>query len=144
MELSTELLLNKYGQGIVDIDELIFIFNNCSFQNKKEFLDELLFMIQQSKPLETDVNNAISNSKLRPTYTPCILLKKGVNMSNLTKIINLPENELEKAFILLIELFKIAYNRRFLFERNNPNKWWYWDLTDKSNIDKILEQEKER
>jgi hypothetical protein len=142
MELRTELLLNKYGQGIVDISELILIFNNYNILNKKEFLNELLFMIQQSKPLETDVEIAISNSKLRSTYTPCVLLKKGIDMNNLTKIINLPEDELEKVFILLTELFKIGYNRRFFLERNDPNKWWYWDLTDKNNIDKILEKNK--
>ena len=42
--------------------------------------------------------------------------------------------ELEKVLILLLNLFKIGYNRRFQKEKNNPDKWWYWDLSDDKKI----------
>ena len=54
-------------------------------------------------------------------------------------MINLPENEMGKIFILFMGIFKIAYIRRFKEEMNNINKWWYWDLSDNSNVERILE-----
>ncbi len=138
MELKLELLINKYGQDIINNEILLSIFNNFDSVVKKEFLNDFLFLICQSKPLNADIDVSINESGLKSTYTPCVLLKKGLNMSNLQKIINLPENELSKAFLLLLSLFRIAYRRRFLQEKNNPNKWWYWDLSDQKNIDKVL------
>ena len=44
-----------------------------------------------------------------------------------------------KIFILFMGIFKIAYSRRFKEEMNNINKWWYWDLSDNSNVERILE-----
>ena len=54
-------------------------------------------------------------------------------------MINLPENEMIKTFILFMSIFKIAYSRRFKEEMNNINKWWYWDLSDNGNVERILE-----
>ena len=68
-----------------------------------------------------------------------MLLEGGeVKYYNLKKIISLPDYELDKTLVLLLHLFKIGYNRRFQQERNNPNKWWYWDLSDDKNVKKIL------
>ena len=50
----------------------------------------------------------------------------------------LPEYELEKSFRLLTAMLSIAYNRRFKLEKNNPSKWWYWDLSDLENEKKII------
>ena len=36
-------------------------------------------------------------------------------------------------------IFRIAYSRRFKEEMNNINKWQYWDLSDNSNAERILE-----
>lgn len=46
----------------------------------------------------------------------------------------LPNNELRKVIILLLSVFKIAYRRRYEQERDNPDKWWYWDLSDGKKI----------
>ena len=96
-------------------------------------------MILQSKVKVEDVEIAIESSKLKKTYTPCVLLKKGIKYVNFKRIIDLPENELNKALILFFTLFKIAYQRRFKEEKNTLSKWWYWDLSDEKNIGKIKE-----
>lgn len=87
--------------------------------------------------MEEDIDPAITNSSLKLTFTPCVLLRKGIKEHNLLRLVDLPENELRKSFILLLNLFKIAYKRRFTAEMNNPNKWWYWDLSDEANLRKI-------
>lgn len=92
----------------------------------------------QSKPKSEDIEPAIVNSGLKPTFTPCILLKKGVANHNLQKLENLPENELMKSFVLLLSLFRIPYMRRFIDEKENSGKWWYWDLSDNEKVEIIM------
>lgn len=137
MKIEHEILINKYGQGLVSTEQLLDLFGSFDFGFQKVFLNEILFLILQSKPKEEDIEPAIINSGLKSTYTPCILLKKGVVNHNLEKLVNLPENEVTKAFVLLLSLFRIAYKRRFVLEKDNPDKWWYWDLSDEANIKRI-------
>ncbi|WP_343689865.1 DUF5958 family protein [Chitinophaga sp.] len=137
MIIEYEILINKYGQGLINSEPLLLIFKGLEVVSKRSFLNDMLFLIQQSKPTVSDIEPAILGSGLKPTYTPCVLLKKGVATHNLEKLINLPENELNKVFLLLLSLFKVAYQRRFAIEKNHPNKWWYWDLSDEMNISKI-------
>ncbi len=142
MKLEDQILLNRFGQGLIAIDQLTTGFRLLELMTKKKFLNELLFLIMQSKPEEGDIKPAIIKSDLKTTFTPCVLLKRGVANHNLKKIINLPEYELTKAFVLLLSLFKLAYERRFNDEKDNPNKWWYWDLSDHEKLENIMESER--
>ena len=139
MKFEIEILINKYGQGLIPLIVLQEKFEAYSLCQKRSFLQEMSFLIIQSKPKEEDVDLAIKKEKLKRGYTPCVLLKKGISSYNLERVINLPENEMGKIFILFMGIFKIAYIRRFKEEMNNINKWWYWDLSDNSNVERILE-----
>ncbi len=138
MKLEDEILVNKFGQGLVAIEQLTEDFSLLEVFQKKEFLNGFLYLIMQSKPKKEDIEPAILESGLKPTFTPCILLKKGVANHDLEKLVNLPENELKKVFVLLLSLFKIAYKRRFAVEKDNPDKWWYWDLSDSEKVKMIM------
>lgn len=138
MDIKDEILINKYGQDLVTIEHLVDKYLLLDLEQKRSFLNELLYLIIQSKPKVDDIMPAIFLSGLKSTFTPCVLLQKGVNDNNLRQIINLPEAEMTKSFKLLVSLFKIAYKRRFDLEKNTPNKWWYWDLSDDSNIQRII------
>ncbi|NKI25390.1 hypothetical protein SAMN04487911_12510 [Arenibacter nanhaiticus] len=142
MKLEEEMLINKYGQGLVNSKELLSNFNTFESEKKRTFLTDMTFLILQSKPNDNDIETAILESKLKPTYTPCILLKKGITSHNLNKIIALPENELDKVFLLFLSLFKIPYQRRFQEEKNHPDKWWYWELSDENRVKMILKSYK--
>lgn len=139
MKIEIEILINKYGQGLIPLSVLQEEFDAYSLYQKRSFLQEMSFLIIQSKPKEEDVDLAIKKEKLKSGYTPCVLLKKGISSYNLERVINLPENEMIKTFILFMSIFKIAYSRRFKEEMNNINKWWYWDLSDNDNVERILE-----
>lgn len=138
MKIEDKILINKYGQELVNINLLTENFKNLSLLEKRVFLKEIAFLILQSKPINNDVEDAIKISMLKSTFTPCVLLRKGIFENNLYKIIDLPESELLKCYILFLNLFKLAYLRRFYIEKNNPNKWWYWDLSDKDKCDYII------
>jgi len=137
MTIENEILINQYAQDLVGIKELLDLFSNLSPEQKKAFLNDTLFFIIQSKAIDKDIEEAILESKLKSTLTACVLLRKGVLSYNLKKLINLPDKELESVFILLLCLFKLAYKRRLLFEKNNLNKWWYQDLSDAEILKKI-------
>jgi hypothetical protein len=137
MNLEIELLVNKFGQELIDEVELGKVFSEYDMPTKKAFLLDMINLILQSKVTNEDIDLAIINSKLKPTFTPCVMLKKGLKGNNLYKIQQLPESEFAKIFSLFINLFKVGYQRRFTYEKNDPNKWWYWDFSDKKNLDAI-------
>ena len=138
MKLEEEILINKYGQSLIVVEQLTERFSLLDLPQKKLFLNDILYLIMQSKPKDEDIEPAITESKLKPTYTPCVLIKKGFANHNLQKLLEFPENELKKVFVLLLSLFKIAYERRFKIEKNNPDKWWYWDLSDNRKVEMIM------
>ncbi|UII34132.1 DUF5958 family protein [Fulvivirga ulvae] len=135
-----EITLNKYGQGLVDPKVLVDEFSSFGLSEKRSYLKEIIALIQQSKPQEEDIRSAIVESKLKPTFTPCVLLAKGITSHLLQRIAELPDYELNKALKLLLGLFKVSYQRRFQAEKNNPDKWWYWDLSDERNVEKVLKK----
>jgi transcription initiation factor IIE alpha subunit len=138
MDLKNEILINKFGQNLVKIDHLNKEFDTLSLLEKREYLHELIFFILQSKVSNSDIDLAIIKSGLKPTFTPCVLLKKrGVNNNSLLSILNLPDNELNKVLYLFLNLFQIGYEKRYNIEQNNINKWWYWDLSEPNIEDKI-------
>lgn len=138
MNLEEEILINKYGQDLVSADVLMHLFNSFDFSCKKAFLTGLSYLIIQSKPKDQDIVLAIQRSKLKPTFTPCVLLSKGVANHNLEKVIGLREDELSKALLLLLELFKIAYSRRYQIEKSLSGKWWYQDLSDDEKLREMI------
>lgn len=140
MKIRDEILINQYAQGLISECKIIDSFNQLSLLEKRKYLRKIVeYFIQQSKPTNDDIKSAIIMSTLRPTYTPCVMLRKGVATSNLLVIADLPENELEKVLRLFLALFKISYLRRFQIEKDDPDKWWYWDLSDQNKVKRVLE-----
>lgn len=137
MNLEDEILINKYGQDLITSEKLTEKFNLLDSHQNRLFLNDILHLIMQSKAKDEDIEEAIRESKLKVTYTPCVLLKNGVANHNLQRLVQLPTNELNKVFVLLLNLFKIAYKRRFKLEKNNADKWWYWDLSDDRKVEAI-------
>lgn len=151
MKTEHEILINKFGQGLINIEPLKTIFSELNFDEKRFFLKEIIYyFIQQSKAVNSDISKAIKQSLLKPTYTPCVMVRKGVDVSNLEKIVKLPEKELEKVLVLFLSIFKIAYQRRFLLEKDNTDKWWYLDMSDeiirfnKNSLDNSLLKKTEK
>ncbi|MBV4360609.1 DUF5958 family protein [Pinibacter aurantiacus] len=138
MKIEDQIILNRFGQGLTDVESLERVFSPLDTFQKRLYLNNLIFLIQQSKPKNEDIEIAIRESQLKATFTPCVLLRKGVANHQLQRITGLPEPELSKSFILLLTLFKIAYQRRFSVEKNAPDKWWYWDLSEESKIQELI------
>lgn len=140
MNLNEEIQINQWGQNLKEINHFIDFFSELSLIEKRQYLMDLSYLILQSKPENTDIDEAINSSGLKQTYTVCIILKKnGLKLFSFEKAINLPDNELNKCLTLFLYLFRISYLRRYEKEKNNTDKWWYWDLAIEKNINNILE-----
>lgn len=142
MRIKEEMLINKCGQFLVNENEILVRFDNLTDIQKKEYLLNLIELILQSKPEESDIEIAIKSSQLRPTYTSCVLLRNGIKYYNFKKVVDLPSSEQLKSLVLFLNLFRVAYQRRFGEEKNQCAKWWYSDLSDERNVELILEQHK--
>jgi len=138
MSLEEEVAVNQFGQDVRSNESLLQHFSQMSEPTKREYLNDLANLVWQSKPLEADIEQAITDSMLKPTYTPCVVLRTHGLKIGLNQIVNLPVNELEKVYRLMLSLFKEAYRRRFELEKGNPNKWWYWDLSADEATEKVL------
>lgn len=141
MKIEDEILINQYGQFIVDENRILFYFTGLTDTQKKEYLLDIVELISQSKPKDCDIAISIENSQLRPTYTPCVLLVHGgIKYHNLKKIVDLPPSEQLKTLVLFLNLFRVSYRRRFKEESHKCDKWWYFDLSDERNVELILKQ----
>jgi hypothetical protein len=110
---SFELEINKAAQGLLNRENILEWFRSLPSLEKKKVLKSLEMCTNQSHPLKSEVDQAIYDSGLKATFTPCVLLKKAEVPEKITyKISSLPENEQEKAFRLLLSLFTIADKRR--------------------------------
>jgi CRISPR/Cas system type I-B associated protein Csh2 (Cas7 group RAMP superfamily) len=141
MEIEDEILVNQLAQEVVEPSTGIAWFNVLTAERQLEALRQIAYMAAQAGANQEDASAAIARSKLRPTYTPCVLLTKGSIKQQSAKITSLPQEEYEKAFRLLIALLGIADSRR----RQNPCKygcshWWHRDLADPQVVGEIKRQ----
>lgn len=121
-----EIKLNKIAQGIIDIESGMNWFMESDSNTQLKLLRKLYYMILQAGAKEDDISQAISLSKLKRTFTPCVLLSKGNLKIQIPKIINLPVQEYLKSFKLLISLFSVAdERRRNIICKNGCNHWWH-------------------
>lgn len=141
MKIEDEILIDQYGQYLIDESEILVRFDKLTEVQKEEYLLELIELILQSKLKDSDIATAIESSQLRSTYTSCVLLvRNGIKYHNLKRIADLPLFEQPKSLKLFLNLFRIAYQRRFEEEKEQGNKWWYSDLSDEKNVELIRKQ----
>jgi len=147
MTIELEMYLNQIAQEVVPTDEALQWFNDLKDSEQLDMFQILLFIILQAGALADDADRAVTKSGLRPTFTPCVLLYKvqreqpfsqSALQQVLLKIVNLPANEKEKSFRLLIALFQVADARRRERCFEPERHWWHRDLSDKNVVAEIL------
>jgi hypothetical protein len=142
MTLEEQVAVNQFGQGVRSRESLLLYFSKMSEVRKRDYLTYLSDLIWQSKPVEGDIEQAIIDSLLKPTYTPCVVLRTHRLKIGLNQLVKLPVDELEKVYRLMLSLFKEAYQRRFQKEGGHSGKWWYWDLSTDDAIERILSEKR--
>lgn len=102
-----QVVLNELAQGIRPMAEGASWFAALAEDEQRLVLTELVQFCVQARAVETDAEEAIARSGIRPTYTPAVMLTRWrLNMSQL------PPYDRARAFPLLVALFAIADTRR--------------------------------
>ncbi|OCQ91659.1 hypothetical protein BCD67_09125 [Oscillatoriales cyanobacterium USR001] len=141
MNLADEITINQIRQELISQEDTKNWFSSFPPQYQQEILQWLSYIVIQAGAREEDVALAIVKSKLRPTYTPCVLIGKGRLKEQLVKIVQLPTSEFMKAFLLLMSLFAIADARRYnKYCQDGCSHWWHRDLSDRQTLDEIFHE----
>jgi len=150
MGLEEELAINQFGQGVRSVADLLDEFSQLDEDRKRKRLFFLYCQVWQSKPADSDIEQALTDCSLEATdanyvYLKFHRLKTGFNwVTWIPDTENPPEGGLDKPYELLLHLFKTDYQRRFELEKENPSKWWYWDLSNAEISQGILTKHRER
>lgn len=123
------LFLNQVAQGASPIAAAIKRLAEFSDQQRFDFFVDLAMMVVQAHPLPGDVDRAIERSQLKPTFTPCVLVRKKALAEAVAQCRLLPRDEDEKSFRLLLALFQVADERRKKRCGNHCSHWWHQDLS---------------
>lgn len=134
MTSNDDLLLNQVAQGVVSLAAGFEWFLEHPVERRQRVLRVLADMVYQTHPTHEDVQKAIQEAGLKPTYTPCVLILKANTDRQLYQrawqISELPEAEHQKGFLLLMRLLGVADQRRRETEcRGECTHWWHQDLT---------------
>lgn len=129
-QYNIQLRLNQYAQSYREIQDAKYWFESLATIDQLEVLRELSYLVLQAGANDKDVNEAIEYSRLKKTFTPCILLLKGNLKVQLSKILGLPPAEHTKSLLLLISLLSIADKRRRDTSCSGGcSHWWHKDLS---------------
>lgn len=138
MNLDDFIILNQIQRELISQEDAKNWFLSFPIADQYEILKWLCDMALQARARDEDVSLAIAKSKLRPTYTPCVLLSKGRLKEQMVKVLKLPPSEFLKSFVLLVSLLGIADARRYSKDcQDGCGHWWHRDLSDRQVLDEI-------
>ena len=126
-----ELILNKISQDKISFDIGLSWFDNLDLSIQKEIIRKLITFIQQSHPDKESIDLGLELAPIKKTMTPVVILKTLDHLNvALNKIVDLPDSEIQKSFITLISVFKVAdKRRREIWCKNGCSHEWH-NLTD--------------
>ncbi|MEV8540648.1 DUF5958 family protein [Streptomyces sp. NPDC051572] len=105
--------LNEFAQGLRPLVQGVEWFEGLGADEQFEVLRDLGGFCIQARATVDDGPESVRLSGIRPTHTPAVLITRGQQLpAQLTKIINLPQDEWVKAFRLLVALLGVADGRR--------------------------------
>ncbi|MFJ4845545.1 MULTISPECIES: DUF5958 family protein [unclassified Streptomyces] len=104
--------LNELAQGLRPLARGVEWFNGLPADEQFEVLRDLSGFCLQARATVEDGAESVRLAGIRPTHTPAVLITRGRLPEQLTKIINLPQDERVKAFRLLVALLGVADKRR--------------------------------
>jgi hypothetical protein len=141
MTISNLVKLVKYAQGAVVFDTFYSILKFFKPFERKIYLHQIVELTGHFGVDNSVADLVIKQSGLSDTCKACLILKEGVNETQLRKIVELPESELESSFKMLLTLFSIGYQKGYQNSKNAPTKFWYWDYSDAENAFKFSQMD---
>jgi len=138
MRVRDLVILVKYAQGAVVFNSFYSMLKFFKPLERKIFLSQVVELTKHFTINDSIADLAIKKSGLSETCTACLILKEGVSEIQLQKIVDLSETELESSLKLLLTLFSISYQEGYQKNKNDPDKFWYWDYSNAENSFKLI------
>ena len=119
------ILINKFVQGFLPMEELLDWFDSLDLADQRKIIGVSMMFLQQSHPNPGIFQAGIDSIPLKPTMTPIILLKTQSLKIAFNKIEKLPDNENRKSFIALVSVFKVSdtYRRETWCKDGCGHEW---------------------
>jgi len=105
-------MVNRFAQGMISENELLAWYDRLDTAGKRELFSALRAAVHQSHPRPHEVQQGIQRARLKPTFTPCVLLLRFPFGIAVAKILQLPEDEWRKSLRALAHIFALADERR--------------------------------
>jgi Family of unknown function (DUF5958) len=139
MKVRDLVVLVKYAQGAVVFDSYYSMLKFFKPPERKVFLSQIVELIGHFIISDSVADLVIKESALSYTCSACLILKEGINETQLQKIIELPDDELKSSFKLLLTLFSSGYQEGFKKRKNTPEEFWYWDYFEVEIVYKFVQ-----
>jgi hypothetical protein len=143
LSLDEEIEIYQFAQGVSSDAALLEQFRQFDKRKQQHRFVHFYCQVCENKFMDSDIEQALTNCSLTATdalYSYLNLHRLTTGSTNAICIPhseNPPEDRLDKAYKLLLHLFKAAYHRRFASEKNNPTNWHYRDLSNKEVVQEI-------
>jgi len=121
-----DIILNNIAQDKISIEEGIMWFDNKSIIEQRQIVTLLRVYLEQSHPQQKLIDEAIPSVPLKQTMTPIVIFKTNPFKIATIKVNDLPDDEMKKAFITFISLFKVSDTfRRVNWCKGECNHDWH-------------------
>jgi len=109
-----DVLLNRLAQDASPQLVGAAWFNQGTPADRTDALERLALFCWQAHPTLAEVELAVGRSGLKRTHTPCAILLSAQTLGHhpFRRVAELPANEQEKAFTLLLAVLSVADARR--------------------------------
>jgi hypothetical protein len=124
-------MLNRVAQGCLPFADAVRWFESLPDAEQPSWLRTIALMCHQTHPLGEEIDPAITLADLKPTFTPCVMVRAAMQPERaLYRIAALPADERQKAFRLLFALYCIADTRRRQTQCKNgcSHEWHNFDM----------------
>jgi len=128
------ILVNQVAQGVRPIEMLLSEVADLNDEQRGLYLADMTMIVRQAQARPEDVPVAIDRSRLKATFTPCVLATKKALPDAMARLRSLPRSEDDKSIRLLLALFQVADARRRLACGDTCTHWWHKDLGDEENV----------
>lgn len=144
MSLEEEISLYQFGQGVHSLEAELSQFSQLDKDQQERRFFDLYCQFFESKLIDSDVEQAMAECMVDDTdtlyaYLRLDRLKTGPKVGrHIPDASNPPDGRLENAYSVLLCLFKAEYQRRYAVEKENPAKWWYWNLASEEIVQGLV------
>lgn len=144
MRLENEITLYQFAQSVRPIADLQDRFRQLDSGKQRKRFVHFYCRVHDYEFEEADIEQALADCGLDTSdalYEYLNLHQLATGSTNVVCIpytANPPGGTLDKAYTVLLHLYKTGYYRRFVFEKTDPADWTYQDLSDHAFVRELL------